>query len=271
MRVRHAAALLLAITGCGSRPIDVVSVDPLFGARTASWSFDEGAGMVVHDSLDHHFDGALIGGEWVADGHLGGALRLRSGSWMRVDDFVQPSLDFSVSVWVRLSLSDVGRGSTTTLLSTVIWPSAPTATIASDILLPSGGWDIDSSSTATGAFDFAMSAVVDPQLGGTRTVRCCELELERWYHLVGVFDASSHTMSLYESGLLQDRREVSGPALAGDSTLYVGRSYIDAQGRGAERMWSGTIDDLTIYDRALDQGQVRALEHSLASLAARTP
>lgn len=270
MRRAPAATLLWAIMGCGSHPIEAVSADPLFAARIASWSFDEGTGMVVHDSLDRHLDGTLVGGEWVTDGHLQGALRLPRGSWMRVEGFVQPNADFSVSVWVRLALADVGREGATTLLTTESWASGgPAPVIADEILLPSGGWDIHSSSTLPGAFDFAMSAVVDPDFDGTKTVRCCALELERWYHLVGVFDATSRTMSLYESGLLQDRRAVAGPWLAGDSTLYVGRSYIDGKARGADRMWSGTIDDLTIYDRALNEAQVQRLEHSLASLATR--
>jgi hypothetical protein len=79
--------------------------------------------------------------------------------------------------------------------------------------------------------------------------------LDLWTHLVGVFDASDDTMSLYVDGQRQDT--VTDPApFAGTGDFVVGRGQYD----NAPTDWfSGRVRDIEVFDRALNADEVAGL------------
>jgi Concanavalin A-like lectin/glucanases superfamily len=88
--------------------------------------------------------------------------------------------------------------------------------------------------------------------------------LTTWTHLVGVFDADAHTVTLYVNGVAQPS---TSHTIVFDATgpLQVGRvkefgSFLDGSegllGLGA---WSGRVDDVRAYRRALTPAEITAV------------
>jgi len=104
-------------------------------------------------------------------------------------------------------------------------------------------------STNSGIQDFAtsMTALTAEDLG-------------KWYHLVGTYDGAK--MRLYVNGALERVTDHSTP-IAYDPTrpLFIGRTG-ECSGPG-EATWdarlNGTLDDIRVYNRALDAGEVSQL------------
>lgn len=76
------------------------------------------------------------------------------------------------------------------------------------------------------------------------------LGLNTWYFVAVTWDAISHQMVLYKNGLQVDSAIVSTPV--GDATALVGAF-------NGIVTWTGKIDDVRIYSRALTQEQIAAL------------
>jgi uncharacterized protein (TIGR02145 family) len=76
-----------------------------------------------------------------------------------------------------------------------------------------------------------------------------------WVHLVGIYDGSS-TVSIYENGLLINSNTSAGfGALATNGAISIG-----ADERGTPLgVWSGSLDDVRIYNRALSAQEVKQL------------
>ena len=103
------AAGIAALMGCGSTPVDAVTIDPTSLARdlVAHWAFDEPSGSVVTDDAGSRHDGALTGGTWIPSGRFGGALRFAAGDRVTVPGFPQATANWTVSVWIRSSAADL--------------------------------------------------------------------------------------------------------------------------------------------------------------------
>src|SRR3954469_21521586 len=88
----------LACVGCGSAPLDLVTIDPdsLKNQLVAHWAFDEGTGTAVRDSSGNGHDGVLSGGAWVAEGRFGRGLSLASGNSVAVAGFPQATASWTV-------------------------------------------------------------------------------------------------------------------------------------------------------------------------------
>lgn len=76
-----------------------------------------------------------------------------------------------------------------------------------------------------------------------------------WYHLAGVYDASTQTISLYVDGSLQ--QTVSYPSgWQGYGHTAIGRGWFNGQ---RVDFFNGQIDDVRIYNTALSASQIQAL------------
>lgn len=81
-------------------------------------------------------------------------------------------------------------------------------------------------------------------------------ELGTWYHLVGVRDGDE--VKLYLDGKLVSTTE-AGPADVSTGPLSVGRAQYAAE-KGD--FWNGSIDQVSVFDRALTADEVSALHDS---------
>lgn len=99
-----------------------------------------------------------------------------------------------------------------------------------------------------GAFAFSTP-------GGNRARLEIEPETDRWYHLVGVRDSASDDITLYVDGA-PVATAAAGPVDVSTGPLSLGRAKYD----GAKGdFWNGSIDQVTVYDKALTDDQVKRL------------
>jgi len=78
--------------------------------------------------------------------------------------------------------------------------------------------------------------------------------LDTWYHVVGVYDGVQ--MKLYVNGALSGSKAVTGPIAENDSPLRIGKQFWWGD---YYSYWQGLIDEVKIYNRALDAPEV--LDH----------
>ncbi len=96
------------------------------------------------------------------------------------------------------------------------------------------------------------------------------LQLYRWNHLVAVFDGEAHKLTLYQNGEEVAKSSCPGSkALASTKQLRVGKGYDGAIVADTfdRSMYSGLLDELEIYDRALSSEQIADKYGSLAQAA----
>lgn len=206
----------------GTPGLDGVSFYPL----------DEGGGTVAEDAVGTH-DATLVNGPAWTAGHQGSALQF-NGSDQYADTgaaILDTTGNYSVSAWVRLDK----RGSFATAVS-------QDGDTNSAFFLQYSGQDDRFAFSFAGVRALAPSA---PQTG-------------QWYHLVGVRDAASGTLTLYVNG----QKAGSAPACLGDASTghtVIGRAKF---GGNPVDFWPGAIDQVHVFDRALSADEVGQLYRS---------
>jgi hypothetical protein len=264
------AALLLAfveLLGCQPQVIDalripggmdgsspeaaMVDVQPEgapAGSPLAYYSFDEGAGSIVHDDSGHGYNGTLVGGAWTDAGRFGSAIRFSAGpdggvdDWIVVSPFPQAGSEgsgWSVSFWLLVQSVDFTE-SYVTVLSTEI---AMTGGWEVNILPPSGD-----PTYANLQFGFWI-----PSAYAYSTATCSCLELGSWTHFVAVVDASALTVQLFLDGVEVYSTQALGQFVQGLPRLYMGRWD------GSGRQLVGVLDEVAIFDRTLSTAEISQL------------
>lgn len=245
VRVAAVLAPLVACVGCGSAPLDLVTIDPdsLTRDLVAHWTFDEGTGTAVGDSSGNGHDGVLTGGTWVAEGRFRGALSLASGDSVAVAGFPQATASWTVSVWTRESATELAAD--TSDLSTII----STETVFA------GGWQIHLDNRPNyQRFDAAYWS--GPNTTDYVVALCACIVPDRWIHLTVVWDAGSEKMTLFRDDQAVNELPMPTHILTGDTTLHMG-----TWSRG-DRYLVGRIDDFAIWSRALHAPEIASLSMS---------
>ncbi|MEV6488826.1 LamG-like jellyroll fold domain-containing protein [Actinoplanes sp. NPDC051633] len=194
-----------------------------------NWPLDEGHGARALD-MGGDSDLAVRGPSWVP-GVSGSAL-----SFDGVDDaavtegpVVDTTRDYSIAAWVTL---DELPGNYATAIS------QDGRSTESPFYLQYG----------QGAFAFSTP-------GGNRARKAVTPALGRWYHLVGVRDHATNEVRLFVDGTLAETAK-AGPDVVSTGPLGVGR----AKYAGLRTdFWSGSIDQVHAYDRALTSAEVAEL------------
>ena len=243
--------------GCTATPLDAIGLVPEAAAPDAAtttpdlvahWSFDEGSGTIAHDDSGNRYHGHLVGGKWVADGRFGGAVRLDLGNYIAVNGFQDATLGWTISAWVRLTGADLAG----------LWGS-----ILSTEIMSVGGWQlyVDPSDSS-----FHSDYVATSGAGGVDTFACCApVGPDRWYHLTVVVAGDARTMTFYEGTQLQVTSAMLATILPGDPTLYMG-TWNASAGQPPGQL-AGTIDDVSIWARALGPDEIVRLDESAVASA----
>jgi len=194
----------------------------------AAYAFDEGTGTSTVDASGKGNTGTLSNATWTTAGHSGNALSFNgTSSAVVVPD--SSSLDLTtrmtMEAWVR-----------------------PAST---------AGWRTVAMKEATGGIVYALYAsqssgvpVGQVSLNGERSATgASALPLNAWNHVAVTWDGS--TLLLYVNG--QPAGSTSAPGTLASSTgaLRIGGNSIWGE------WFSGQLDDVRVYDRALTQGEVR--------------
>jgi hypothetical protein len=196
------------------------------------YPFDEGSGTVARDAAGKH-DATLVNGPAWTAGHSGSALQF-NGSNQYADTgaaILDTTGNYSVSAWVKLDK----LGSFATAVS-------QDGDSNSAFFLQYSGAD------NRFAFSFA----------GVRALAPTAPQTGQWYHLVGVRDAASGSLTLYVNG----QQAGTAPACLGDPST--GHTVIGRAKFGGNQVdfWPGAIDQVHAFDRALSADEVAKLYQS---------
>jgi len=199
------------------------------------WPLNEGSGTSTLDASGNGNTAQINGATWTT-GRLGNALSFNGSSdTVNVNrQVVDTSASFTVAAWVELSD-----------LST--WHTA----VSQDGNYVSGFF---LQFTDSGQFAFSL---VNSDSSTATTIRATSnfnAVAYTWYHLVGVYDAGATQSSLYVNGILRSTQRVPAAWNAGGDTV-IGRAKWDH----ATDFWSGKIEDVRLYNRALSATDVTNL------------
>jgi hypothetical protein len=246
---------LVALGGCRPGPVDVASLAPpnqLATDLVAHWSFDDGAGTVVHDQSGNGRDGTLTGGTWIA-GKFGGALHFGGQDLVTVPSFPAATASWSLSLWSYIATAELPP-----LPPPQPGPPPPNVLeVFASTQNQTGGWEINAAFGPTvRRYHFGYVA------GGLNIpfADCDCLILDRWEHVAVVFDATTSTIDIYQNGALATTTPMTGTVLPGDTTLYFGRWAI----LNNPLFLTGAIDDVAVYRRALVPEEVANLAQAPA-------
>jgi hypothetical protein len=229
--------LCIFLVGCGTTTLDVIDLIPttLSSGLVAHWTFDQTEGPVLVDESGNGHDGLVSGATFTSDGRFGGALHFKSGDSVTVDNFPYASSSWSFSAWVRIGDDDVMTDDFQNVINAEV--------------IGQSGWQFQTRRLSSGFF--WLFSYWNQKYWSWE---CPCFEPRRWSHATAVRDATANVLSFYLDGHLESSIASPQPILPGTSTLYMGKWM------GAGRLFSGSIDDVAIYDRALSAAEVAQLD-----------
>jgi len=192
----------------------------------AAYAFDATSGTTAVDASGNGHTGTVSGATWTTGGRHGGALRFDGvNDWVTVAD--HPDLDlggrWTLSAWVRPE--------STARWSTVILKEAdPTLSYA---------LYARSDSTAPSAWTSYSWAYGDAALPNAT-----------WSHLTATLDDG--TLRFYVNGVLRQTTTAAQAGIQTDEPLRIGGNAVWGE------WFTGLIDDVRVYDRALSTAEVQA-------------
>ena len=213
----------------GSAPSGYWRLGDYAGASTA---YDE----VAADSTAMTYNNATLGASGPLNSSQSAATFNGTSSYAATGtSVVDTSKSFSVSAWADLA-------------STSGW---------SDVVAQDGtqatGFELQYDVTDS-AWAFSRTATDAANAGGTKVHGSSKPSTGTWYHLVGVYDVSDHSMKLYVNGVLVGTGTDSTP-YASTGGLTIGRGKYNGS---ATSFFNGSIAEVAVYPSALSGADVAA-------------
>ena len=202
-----------------SKPSDKLLTDGLVG----HWTFNEGKGLTAYDFSGNDNHGTLVGApDWSENRFFEGDRALDfngTGDYVNIES-MSPEINsedsFSYSVWVKPKILVVGS-----------------AVLSNNVhILQIGG---------SNTWQFM-----------TCTVPTFQATVNKWDHIVAVYDSSKNEGFLYGNGELKGVAPNNGHNI---SYLFIGKRYDNIH-------FNGQIDDVRIYNRALSPSEIKLLYES---------
>ena len=211
----------------GPQKVGPAPVDPGTEGLVLHLPLDTASRGVTQDSSENDLDGTLFGDPIFVEGVVIMALEFDG-----VDDYVDTDYTEDLAVW-----------------TIACWAKSPEAP-SGDPSSASGpvhreqnyqfNWNHQSD-------DYRGSVTVSA--GGWHAASLGTLEADTWYHLAGTYDGEE--LKAYKDGVLITTNDApSGPPVVETGTLKLGRHAT------AEQYFTGTVDEVRIYDRALSAQEV---------------
>ncbi|HUT31411.1 MAG TPA: LamG-like jellyroll fold domain-containing protein [Sedimentisphaerales bacterium] len=214
------------------------SFDPSAGL-VGHWALDETSGTVAVDSSASGNNGTVYGGAWASEGMIAGAL-----SFDGLDDYVitpgDGSIDFgtgsfSLSLWLKTSIGG----------EKYYIANNRTGGLAEAVSIRS--WNDSRVQMVTQDDDGHVTVLSVPDANFIKG---------EWVHVAAVRDVTADKLFIYADGVLQG--SITDNSVAGVNPMTDGLAFgVDTD--GWIRYFSGLLDDIRIYNYALDQNDVRAL------------
>lgn len=203
--------------------------------------FDSDDGDRVTDRSPAGNNGRMIDARITRPGRVGGALACNgSGGWVRVppSSSLSPS-HLTLAAWIKLN-----RAITTD--HHVIIARQPHG-------MP-GGYNLDFEPDDNGDSQLTLKVMTRTGSPGYNYCRVREpFKADTWYHVAGTFDGRE--MRVYVNGQLRSTQRAPVSITYDSISVHIG-SQRDQDPAG---FWDGHLDEVRIYDRALDEDEVRRL------------
>jgi hypothetical protein len=199
-------------------------------SSSAAYTFDEAHGTTAGDSTGSGNTATLLGGaDWApswnaADGDSALSLNGASAFAEVPRPVIDTSQSFTVSAWVNLSTVD----------DNAYVASSIDGNQASSFYLEYCGF------CGAGAFDFTMTNSDSANPTAVRATGTTQPTAGTWYHLVGVYNASAHTISLYVGSTLEATASYTSAWRATGPTA-IGRGKFNG---ALSNFWPGILDDV---------------------------
>lgn len=197
-----------------------------------AYAFNEGTGTIAGDSSGAGNGGTLSNAAWTASGVFGSALSFNgSNAWVSIADAASLDLTTSMTLeaWVRPS-------AITSDWRTIVLKERPSG-LAYALYAADGASRPPAGYVSINGTD---AAAVAPTT----------LPLDTWTHVAMTYNGA--TLRLYVNGQLAGSRAIAGPAAVSAGPLRIGGNAVWGE------WFSGSIDEVRIYNRALSQAEIQA-------------
>lgn len=197
------------------------------------WNFDEGGGIIANDSSGNENNGILMNGSIWTTGRIKGAIQLDGiNDYVNIGDPPGGSLDFGINSF-----------------SYAMWVYVNNSTGNYDISLWKGG-----SNAKTNGYDMELgtdnwSAYISDGLQTKSGIFGTEV-LGQWVHLAVVVNREINKLYVYKNGSVIDENgtDLTGlGSVSGTASMSIGSK---------EFFFSGIIDDVRIYNKALNNSDI---------------
>jgi len=213
---------------------------PRYRGCMGHWMCNEGAGLNAYDVSGNGWTGVLTGGPTWDVGQFGGAINFDgTNDYVTIPDRPFPIQELTVSVWVNEAENGVIQPYVTK------WSLSAGAQRSFELLRSTDNkYYLSVTATSTGDVWFGSTAAFTTDTIGV------------WHHIVGVWRGATPQIQLiYRDGApLPGTVTGSTPATMFDSTTPV---YLGSENLGD--FYKGKLDDVRIYNRALDAQEIQSL------------
>ncbi len=236
-----ALALLVALcTGLAGGSLQAGAATPgLVGA----YALSEGTGLQTADSSGSANGGTLSGATWAAAGKYGGGLAFDgTNDWVTVPDAASLDLTtgLTLEAWVRPTTNSSWR---------TVMLKEHGSTLA---------YGLYSAATSSRPMGVVLTGGSQQKLSGPTA-----LTLNTWTHLALTYDGAQ--MRLYVNGTQRASKAVTGAAPNSTGALRIGGNNV-----WKSEWFSGSLDELRVYNRALSAAEVQADMNSPVGLSDTT-
>jgi len=201
------------------------------GRLVAWWKLDDSSGQNVTDSSGFAHNGKLIGDPSWVDGIADGALEF-DGDGDYVDMGKDPAFDIenqiTISVWIKVNAFDKD------------WQNI--------ISKGDRAWRLQRNWNKN-TLEFACSGLVVPGNDWGPIYGNINVNDGHWHHVAGVYDQQK--IYLYIDGNLDSSTAASGTIRVNEEPVYIG-----ANSQIPDRFYNGLIDDVRIYNYALNPEEI---------------
>lgn len=207
---------------------------------TGYYQLDEGSGQTVGNLLGNTDNGYTEGdASWAGNGKVGSnslSFDGTSGTMAVIPSAViDTGQSYTVAAWVKLNTVSGNNQTFAGLVGSNVSPF---------YLQLSGG-----------KFTFVTRTADSDSSSAPAVTATSSATTGTWYHVLGMYDSSAQTISLYVNGVLQGSTSFTSPWTARGATLIGAGTY----NRGPVDFTNGQIDDVHFYNRTLTSSEIQTL------------
>ena len=213
-----------------TNPLSIYRVQAQVSGLVAGWALDEGTGTTASDISGNNNTGTLANGPTWTTGKYGNALSFDGANdYVNVPDAASLDLtSWTISAWIY-----------PTSLPSVTWKT----------ILCKGG---DCTNYYLQTYGTELEGGFESPAGNWRRFRTtgAALQLNTWYHVAFTFDDATNTGKVYINGGERFSKTETAAPVTTATPLRIGTDNWNEN-------WSGLLDDLRIYNRALSQAEIQ--------------